>query len=98
MKIWLDDIRPAPKGWIWVKDFWEAKKIIHENPGKWEAISLDHDLGDWQSKPEKTGYDVLMLIVDQFMMDDIEPGTIHIHTANPVARERMIGVIKRYLI
>lgn len=20
MKIWLDDIRPAPSGWIWVKD------------------------------------------------------------------------------
>ena len=28
MKLWIDDIRPAPKGYIWVKSVNEAKRII----------------------------------------------------------------------
>lgn len=27
MKIWLDDIRPAPKGYIWCKSVNNAKKV-----------------------------------------------------------------------
>lgn len=28
MKIWIDDTRPAPKGYIWVKSVNEAKRVI----------------------------------------------------------------------
>ena len=44
MKIWLDDVRPAPEGWLWARDeeeFWGL--FAHGEP---EAISLDNDLGE----------------------------------------------------
>ena len=28
MKLWIDDVRPAPEGYIWCKSVNEAKKII----------------------------------------------------------------------
>ena len=43
MKIWLDDIRPAPEGWIHVKTVDEAKSLLER--GIVQAASLDHDLG-----------------------------------------------------
>lgn len=41
--LWLDDIRPAPDGWTWVKTVDEAKKLLET--GTVRAMSLDHDLG-----------------------------------------------------
>ena len=30
MKLWIDDVRPAPEGYVWVKTVNEAKQIILE--------------------------------------------------------------------
>lgn len=30
MKIWLDDLRPAPEGFIWCRSVNEAKNVIEE--------------------------------------------------------------------
>lgn len=43
MKLWLDDVRPAPEGWVWVKTVDEAKKLLES--GQVQQASLDHDLG-----------------------------------------------------
>lgn len=43
MRVWLDDRRPAPKGWIWVKTVEEAQQLLLEGPVI--EMSLDHDLG-----------------------------------------------------
>lgn len=43
MKLWLDDIRPAPEGWHWAKTLAEAKEAVLNN--EIEEMSLDHDLG-----------------------------------------------------
>lgn len=41
--LWLDDMRPAPIGWLWVKTVADAKLSI--SSGKVRHASLDHDLG-----------------------------------------------------
>lgn len=41
--LWLDDMRPAPEGWLWVKTCDEAKKWLEQ--GVVRRASLDHDLG-----------------------------------------------------
>ena len=28
MKLWIDDVRPAPKGYYWVRSVNEAKRVI----------------------------------------------------------------------
>ena len=43
MKLWIDDIRKAPSGWVWVKTSTEAIKMLLSRPI--EEISFDHDLG-----------------------------------------------------
>ena len=28
VNLWLDDVRPAPEGWLWVKTAQEAKEVF----------------------------------------------------------------------
>lgn len=43
MKLWIDDIRPAPDGWVWAKTLDSALRLyLMEAP---DVISFDHDLG-----------------------------------------------------
>jgi len=44
MKLWLDDMRPAPIGWLHAKTVAEAIELCERNP-QVEKMSLDHDLG-----------------------------------------------------
>lgn len=47
--LWLDDVRPAPTGWVWVKTVDEAKAWLIQKDERGQpvvrAMSLDHDLG-----------------------------------------------------
>ena len=43
MKLWLDDIRPAPEGWTHARTVAEAKALLET--GEVTHASLDHDLG-----------------------------------------------------
>jgi hypothetical protein len=59
MKIYLDDERPVPEGWILVKTAHHAITLLRQHANEIEVISLDHDLGPPESG---TGYDVLVWI------------------------------------
>ena len=43
MKLWIDDVRPAPEGYIWVKSVNEAKKVIEHYKDFCSEINM---LGD----------------------------------------------------
>ena len=48
MKLWLDDVRPAPDGWYHAKTVAQAQALIQgalHAADPWEEASLDHDLG-----------------------------------------------------
>ena len=45
MKVWLDDNRPAPIGWAWVKTVDDCIQCLMDARAHVEALSLDHDLG-----------------------------------------------------
>ena len=51
IKLWIDDVRPAPKGYYWIRSVNEAKRFILGNyTGYGDAIDLidlDHDAGDY---------------------------------------------------
>ena len=95
MKIYLDDERQAPEGWILLKN--PADVIDQLKTGNVLSLSLDHDLGDDVSIG--TGYDVLSWIEEQVVLHGFVPPIIDIHTANPSARIKMslaLDTIKRY--
>lgn len=92
VKVWLDDIRPAPAGWIRV--YWPEQAIALLATGDVEEISLDHDLGDFGKVPERTGYDVILWIERMVFTENFMPPIILVHTANWVAEKKMLKAIE----
>lgn len=84
MKVYLDDERTPPDGWVLVR--WPAEAIALLESGAVEEVSLDHDLGD---DTVGTGYDVVIWIEEAVAVRGFVPPRIHIHTANPSARVKM---------
>ncbi|KTB70194.1 hypothetical protein GIV52_25675 [Pseudomonas syringae] len=92
MKVFLDDIRTPPAGWILVHWPNEAIKLLQEFDV--EEISLDHDLGDDQ---RGTGYDVILWIEEKVALDGFVPPKIVVHSANVSARLKMEQGIKNII-
>ena len=93
MRIWLDDLRPAPRGYESVKSVNEAISLIleaEESGEIIEMIELDHDLGDYY--PD--GGDAIKLLDWLAERETFYP--VAIHTANPVGRANMERMIERY--
>ena len=89
MKLWIDDIRPASSGFIWVKSVNEAKQIILSNEADIEMIDIDHDAGEYA----KDGGDYIKLL--DWLEEIGRKFTIHIHSMNPVGMENMRRIIKK---
>lgn len=117
MKLWLDDVRPAPKGWAHAENYDEAVNVLQAHlrgDCVVEVASLDHDLGMVSCKQcrmeqptnegasivaalgckhgEKTGYHVVCWMEE----NNVWPGRVIIHSANPVGAQRMYNVAKRH--
>jgi hypothetical protein len=84
MKVFLDDVRPTPKGWIRV--YWPDEAIRLLESGIVEEISLDHDLGD---DARGTGYDVILWIEEAVALRGFKPPRIMVHSANSSAVDKM---------
>jgi len=88
MKVFLDDLRTEPDGWVRV--FWPDQAIVLLESGLVTDISLDHDLGDDQ---RGSGYDVLLWIEEAVQLRNFSPPRIQVHSANTSARLRMQAAI-----
>lgn len=84
MKVFLDDERETPPGWIRAR--WPDEVITLLEAGGVTELSLDHDLGD---DARGTGYDVIRWIEEAVALREFVPPTIYVHSANSSARERM---------
>ncbi len=90
MKIFLDDERLAPTGWLQAR--WPDEVIFYLAKGMVTDISLDHDLGD---DARGTGYDVLLWIEQAIVDTGFQPPKINVHTSNPAARIRMLAAVEQ---
>lgn len=96
MKVFLDDVREAPPGWIRVH--WPDEAIRLLETGEVDELLLDHDLGDDE---RGTGYDVLLWIEEAVVLRGFRPPVISVHSSNPAARQRMqaaIAAIERHVV
>lgn len=84
MRVYLDDERQTPEGWIRV--YWPEEAIELLSTGNVEEISLDHDLGDDE---HGTGYDVVLWIEEAVIVRDFIPPKMTVHSANSSARIKM---------
>lgn len=87
VRLWLDDLRPAPEGWLWVKTVEQAIDVLKQ--GQVTEASLDNDLG-----PEETEGRRLVLWMAEH---EIWPSRrLQIHSANAVAVDYMSKMVDRY--
>ncbi len=90
MKVFLDDERTAPDGWVQVR--WPDEAIELLKSGDVDELSLDHDLGD---DDRGTGYTVLLWLEEQVLVHGMQPPKkIVVHSANTSARQKMEAAIK----
>lgn len=102
MKIWVDDVRPAPEGYVWRRSVEEAKLMIEycelcvndTNPlvvetYTIELIDIDHDAGDYAND----GGDYIKLL--DWLEETGRNYPIRIHSMNPVGVANMRRIIER---
>ena len=94
MHLWIDDMRPAPDGYIWVKSVNDAKKNIiavevYHKKDPVELIDIDHDAGDFACD----GGDYIRLL--DWLEETVRNYPIRIHSQNIVGVENMRAIIKR---
>jgi hypothetical protein len=100
MKLWIDDTRPAPEGYVWIKAVYGAKREIEHCekmkrffPKKtdWdiEVIDIDHDAGFYA----QFGGDYIRLL--DWLEETGRNYPIRIHSMNVVGVQNMRAIIER---
>lgn len=99
--LWIDDERPLPDdddtmAWTSARSFHEA--ILKLELLEFDYVSFDHDLASFYGHKEMTGYDVALWLVQRKIDGHHVPTQFNVHSANPVGRDRIQGVIESYLL
>ena len=89
MKVYLDDERTPPDGWVLTS--WPDEVIELLQSGEVTDLSLDHDLGD---DARGTGYDVVLWIEHAVATRGFVPPRLVVHSANSSARLKMEAGIR----
>ena len=93
MKLWIDDVRPAPEGYTHsCKTVFDAINLIGAAElvaDPFKLIDIDHDAGDYANQ----GGDYIKLL--DWLEETGRNYPIRIHSMNPVGRENMRRIIQR---
>ena len=101
IKVWIDDIKEAPVGYIWCRSTNSALRFITQNKDYIELIDIDHDAGDYQ----KDGGDFISVLKElerlsrnprwsSIYKDIIKRYSFRLHSANPVGVQNMRAIIQ----
>ena len=96
MRLWIDDVRPAPTGFIWVQTVKDAQAMIRNYERSFSndiiIISLDHDAGEFV----RNGGDYIEILNWLEAEGIVDTGYFfHIHSMNPVGVENMRRIIQK---
>ena len=94
IKIWIDDLRPAPEGYVWCKSVNETKReieLIEFIYGAYDLrlIDIDYDAGEFACN----GGDYIKLL--DWLEETGRNYPIRIHSQNPVGVQNMRRIIER---
>lgn len=97
MKIWVDDLRPAPDGYIWCQSTNQALRLIVPNISEVEVVDLDHDMGG------NFGGDAIGILQElerkshrsEEFKSSVEKIVFRLHSANPVGVQNMRAIIEK---
>ena len=105
MKLFVDDIRPAPKGWHLARTVTEAIRCL--DTMVFEEVSLDHDIshavmmdnGGIVSRPYPCGETfepvARFMVAARKSMGLINVEKVTVHTANPTGAQKLMRILER---
>ena len=101
MKLYIDDIRPAPEGWQQARTVTDAIRFISQFRHQIDEISIDHDIsyavevaGTQRPFPSPENFTaVAYYICAIFSPDDIK---LTVHSANPVGAKELEKIFLDY--
>ncbi len=83
MKLWLDDLRPPPEGWMWARTVEEA--MPHLRSGEVAEASLDHDLGEGVEE----GHRLVLWMAEHGIWPT---QAVSVHSSNPLGTGACRGI------
>ncbi|NBI27849.1 cyclic-phosphate processing receiver domain-containing protein [Chengkuizengella marina] len=86
INVYLDDLRPCPKGFVLAKNIEECIVLLQES--NVNILSLDFDLG-WN---EPTGYDLTKMMVEK----KCYAKEIYLHTSDSNGRMKMYQLLYQH--
>lgn len=103
MKLWIDDVRPVPEGYLGFKTVNDALRYIRYNCEYIELIDLDHDAGDYVH--EGGDYINILNELERLSRKPTAEGAywgallrqkikFRFHSANPVGVQNMRAIIQ----
>lgn len=90
VRLWLDDLRAAPPGWVHVASVNGAIEVLKTRPVS--LASLDHDLG----VHAVNGGDGVALVDWMAEHGGWPTEGVRIHSFNPIGAQNMLRTIDRY--
>ena len=91
VKLYLDDLRPVPDGFIGIRSYIAFVAHITEY-GLPDFISFDHDLG-----LEESGYDCTKWLVDYCLDHQQQLPDFAVHSQNPVGKENIQRLLENFV-
>jgi len=89
-KIYLDDLRAIPEGFIGLRSFEEFVSHITTN-GLPDFISFDHDLG-----LEESGFDCAKWLVTYCLDNEMALPDFTVHSQNPVGKKNIESLLNNF--
>ncbi len=98
--MYLDDLRTPIEDFDCVVRSFEEAVAIFKKYGIPRYISFDHDLGIYNGKIAKSGFDVAKWIVQHDINEEYKiPSdfTFKVHSQNPIGKKNIESLLTRYL-
>ena len=89
-RLFLDDLRPIPNGYIGIRSYTEFVAYITDK-GLPDFISFDHDLG-----LEESGYDCAKWLVNYCLDYDLRLPQFNVHSQNPVGKINILSLLNNF--
>ena len=98
-KLYLDDVRNRPEGFVLARSYAEAIDLV-QKLGCPRFISFDHDLGLFDDGTELNGHDFAKWLIEGDLDGKVlipQDFTFNVHSSNPKGRENIKGILDNYL-
>lgn len=98
IKLFVDDLRVAPEGWVCVRTITEAIRLLATQ--RVELVSLDHDIvyvderGQFTGKVNAENFTAVAWFIREMKE---KPRMVYVHTSNPTGATAIQSILQEHV-